>query len=66
MMLEIGVWGLGPGKIFGMLPNETLENALSQGEIDVLVFIIRNHTEKEKLVLLNFQDLELKKKILRA
>ena len=65
MMLEIGGLGACLQKNFEMVPSEMSDIALLHGEMNFLVFIIRNHTEKEKLVLLNFQDLELKKKILQ-
>ena len=64
MKLEIGVWGLALRKKFEMVPSETSANTLIQGEMNVLVFIIRGHTEKENLALLNYQDLEFKKKVL--
>ena len=57
------VWGLAPRKNFEILSSETSRNILFHAKM--LFFIIRIHAEKEKLVLSNFEDLELKKQMLQ-
>ena len=57
------VWGLLPRKNFEILSSETSRNVLFHAKM--LFFIIRIHAEKEKLVLSNFEDLELKKQMLQ-
>ena len=48
MMSEIGCLGDCPRKSFEMVSSEASENTLLQGEMNAVVFIVRNHTEKEK------------------
>ena len=65
MVLEIGSLGACPQKnFFEIMPPKMRENDLLQAK-NALAFIIKISAEMEKLALSNFEDLELKRKMLR-